>query len=61
MTDRKRCCCNCGHNIRSGPIGKIVCHCEMDGHYISYVMAFDGWCRRWVRDRKWDNEKEKEK
>lgn len=56
MTERKRCCCNCGNNIRQGEIGYIQCHCAIDGHRIGYLESFDGWCRRWKRDRKWDNE-----
>lgn len=57
MADRKRCCCNCRRNIRTGKPGAVTCHCEIDGHYISYVACFDGWCRRWARETKWDNEK----
>ena len=46
---RKRCCCNCRRNIRSGD--PIQCHCEIDGHYIGYVECFEGWCRRWAKER----------
>ena len=46
---RKRCCCNCRRNIRSGD--PIECHCEIDGHYIGYVECFEGWCRRWAKER----------
>ena len=56
MTERKRCCCNCGNNIRTGEVTSIKCHCAIDGHYIGYIECFEGWCRRWKRDRKWDNE-----
>ena len=55
MPDRKRCCCNCRRNIRTGDLGEVTCHCEIDGHYISYVMAFEGWCRRWARDHRFDD------
>lgn len=55
MEGRKRCCCNCKHNIRSGEIGDIKCHCDRDGHYIGYLECFDGWCRGWAQDHKFDN------
>ena len=54
--ERKRICCNCGNNIRTGDIGSIKCHCAIDGHYIGYVECFEGWCRRWKKERKWDDE-----
>lgn len=50
-----RCCCNCRRNIRTGKPGEVTCHCEIDGHYISYVMAFDGWCRRWAKDHRFND------
>lgn len=56
MPDRKRCCCNCRRNIRTGKPGEVTCHCEIDGHYISYVMVFEGWCRQWARETKWDKD-----
>ena len=56
MAERNRCCCNCRHNIREGEIGKVICRCEIDHHHISYVMNFDGWCRRWARETKWDKD-----
>ena len=43
-------CCFCDHNIRNGKGGT---HCELDGHYISYVGNFANWCRHWRLDRKW--------
>lgn len=58
QAERKRVCCNCGNNIRSGEPAHIECHCAIDGHYIGYVACFEHWCRRWKRDRTWD-EKEK--
>ena len=51
-----RCCCNCRRNIRTGKLGKVACYCEIDGHYIGYVECFEGWCRRWARETKWDND-----
>ena len=57
---KNRCCCNCRHNIRyakdSNPLF-IESHCEMDNHYISYVETFDGWCRHWAKDHKFDEVK----
>lgn len=44
---RKRCCCNCGRNIRIPNQGIIECYCKMDAHRIGYVESFTGWCRRW--------------
>lgn len=52
MTERKRCCCNCRHNIRTGEIANIKCHCDVDGHYIGYIDCFLGWCRKWASDKK---------
>lgn len=54
MKERSRVCCNCRHNIRTGEIGYIKCHCDIDGHYIGYVECFEGWCRRWAKDRTWE-------
>lgn len=45
-------CCNCRHNIRTSD-GE--CHCDIDGHYIGYIDCFEHWCRRWARDKKFDN------
>ena len=55
MKERKRVCCNCGNNIRTGSGANIECHCAIDNHYINYIKCFEGWCRRWKRDRKWDS------
>lgn len=56
---RKRVCCNCGNNKRipdeSGMI--IRNECSIDGHYIGYVECMEGWCRRWKKDRRWENER----
>ena len=58
VEERKRCCCNCRHDIRTkNNEGRIVCHCEIDGHYIGYVKTFTGWCRRWASDAKYWEEK----
>ena len=58
---RKRCCCNCRHDIRERQKdGPVNCHCEIDGHYIGYLECFDGWCRRWAKDHTFDKEVDNE-
>ena len=60
MSDRKRCCCNCRRCIRSwDDKGNCDVTCEIDGHYIGYVEAFEGRCRHWAKD-KWQEEREGE-
>lgn len=54
MTERKRCCCNCGRNKRIEVDGTIKCYCEIDNHRIGYLECFEGWCRRWKKDDKWE-------
>lgn len=51
---RKRCCCNCRHNIRRGEGARINCYCEIDWHYIGFLECFEGWCKHWAKDKKWD-------
>lgn len=52
MAERKRVCCNCGNNIRTEEDnGDIHCDCAVDGHRIGYIECFEGWCRRWKKDR----------
>ena len=56
--ERKRCCCNCRHDIRvprNGNQADIECICEIDGHYIGYIECFEHWCRRWAKDHKFDD------
>ena len=55
MSDRKRCCCNCGRCIRTWDGGNCTTRCDVDGHYIGYVECFEGWCRHWAKD-KWQEE-----
>ena len=58
MADRKRFCCNCGNNIRTpDKKGVIQCHCAIDGHRIGYIECMVGWCIRWKKERKWDEER----
>lgn len=58
MADRKRCCCNCGNDIRTkdAKTGVVECHCAIDGHRIGYVECFEHWCRRWKTNMKWVEE-----
>lgn len=54
MSVRK--CVNCGHyntGVRDGD-SIAICHCELDGHYISYIACFEHWCRHWCKDHKFD-------
>jgi hypothetical protein len=54
--EKKRVCCNCGNNTRVKDAEGMVTHCQcaIDGHLIGYTECFEGWCRRWKKDRKWD-------
>lgn len=49
-----RVCCNCKHNIRSGAVPNIVCHCEITGDWLSYLTVMTHWCRRWAKERKFE-------
>lgn len=53
---KNRCCCNCRHDIRTGEPTNIENHCEIDGHYIGYCECFEGWCRHWAKEYKWESE-----
>lgn len=53
--ERKRVCCNCGNNIRKEELHGRECYCDIDGHRIGYLECFEHWCRRWKKDRTWDN------
>lgn len=55
MSD-SRCCCNCRRCIRTRNSDGISYNkCEVDGHYIGYIETFEGWCRRWAKDHKFDS------
>lgn len=56
MSEKKRVCCNCGNNVRIKDKDGVVirCECAIDGHYIGYLECFERWCRRWKKERKWD-------
>lgn len=44
-------CCNCRHNIRTGEIINIECHCDLDNHYIGYIDCMEHCCKHWSRER----------
>ena len=44
-------CYNCRHNIRSGEITNIECHCDIDGSWLSYITVMTYSCKHWSRDR----------
>jgi len=44
-------CCNCRHNIRTGEITNIECHCDLDNHYIGYIACMTHCCRHWSREK----------
>lgn len=57
--DCTRCCCNCKHDVRTwDDYAHCTNHCEIDGHRIGYVECFEGWCRHWEKERKWDGRTE---
>lgn len=56
----KKVCCNCKHNIRSGEIENIKCHCEVDGHYIGYCECFEQRCEKWEKETTFELKKENE-
>ena len=56
--ERKRVCCNCGNNKRIEEPDGINCYCSIDGHRIGYIECFEHWCRRWKKDRTWDNDED---
>ncbi len=60
MSERIRCCCNCGNDIRIKNDKGLVIHCEcaIDGHYIGYIECFEGWCKRWKKDHTFDGMEE---
>lgn len=49
-TKEYECCCSCKHNIRKKDGENVYCECEIDKHYISYMVSFDNVCERWVKE-----------
>jgi len=49
---QERVCCNCRHNKRTGELGQVECHCDLDGSYIDYIKCMTYHCKRWGKDRK---------
>ena len=52
----KRKCVNCRHNIRTPKRTYVECRCEIDNHRIGYVECFEHWCRRWAKDKTFEQE-----
>lgn len=52
--EKQRVCCNCWNCERVEEKGHINTYCSITGQYITYVQCFEGWCRRWRKERKWD-------
>lgn len=46
-TDFEDVCCNCKHNIRSGKVPNIECHCDIDGSWLSYLTVMGYKCEKW--------------
>ena len=49
---KKKCCCNCVHDIRVKDEQDRVHHneCEIDGHWIGYIACFELRCDHWKED-----------
>lgn len=47
-----RCCGSCGNREY---IGNCQSKCLIDGHYISYFDCDYCWCKRWKRNRRFDD------
>ena len=50
---KTRVCCNCRHLIREKDkkYKIIMCHCEVNGEWLSYMRVMDGWCKHWAKKR----------
>ena len=48
--EESKVCCNCKHNIRTGKVPNIECHCEIDGSYIGYVQCMEYRCEHWEKE-----------
>lgn len=47
-----RCCGSCGNQLIDA---NYISNCQIDGHYISHLDCDFCWCRRWKRDRRFDD------
>ena len=53
----EKACVACRHDIRTvDKNGHCTCHCEIDGHYIGHVEAFEHRCKHWAKDHTFDEE-----
>ena len=46
-------CCNCRHciRVRDEQSRFLYNECEIDKHRIRYINTFEGWCRRWAKEK----------
>ena len=51
VTDERKCCCSCNHNIRTWKDARCICTCDKDGHRIGYVENFEKVCDEWNTGR----------
>ena len=50
-------CCSCRHCIRvKKEEYHVECLCDIDGKWLSYLDVMSFWCRRWAKDRSWEEE-----
>lgn len=47
-----RCCGSCGNRE---PVGNCQSVCKIDGHRIGYIDCDFCWCRKWKRNRRFDD------
>lgn len=55
-------CCNCRHciRVREEKGSHVKCQCDIDNRYLGYLTVMTHWCRRWARDKSWDESEAKE-
>ena len=49
-------CCNCRRCKRVKEKGQVACYCEIDNRYLPYITVMTYWCRRWAKDKKFEEE-----
>ena len=51
-------CCNCRHciRVRDEKRKHTECKCDIDNRYLGYLTVMTHWCRRWAKDKKWEEE-----
>lgn len=56
LVEKQRVCLSCGH-YHVGEVGNHLC--DIDCHGIGYIQSAEQWCRRWKKDRRWDEDCER--